>query len=302
MKWLKQNVSKAALAIGACLALFAGVFGAFGSDSAAWIFLGTAVAVLSGAASLSFRKAFKLLRQATAHQELSKVEQRATALSRKLTAVQMQVKHLPYVNTELIRRQEDLIHDDLPMPTVGANWAVSAPTLLFMVDEVLGNGRRRVLECGSGASTVWTAAAIRHRGEGHVFSLENDKHFAEQTRHHLRAHGLEQWATVIDAPLVEMDVPGVGRGLWYDLEGLGDTQEIDLLFVDGPPGSTGPLARYPALPQLRPRLANGATVVLDDTHRTEERKIVKMWSHQGAFATHVSVAKVVGQSTVLLVA
>ena len=50
-----------------------------------------------------------------------------------------------------------------------------------------------------------------------------------------------------------------------------------VLFVDDPPGPTGPQARYPAIPVLSDRLADGAIVVLDDASRADEATIVERW-------------------------
>ena len=47
---------------------------------------------------------------------------------------------------------------------------------------------------------------------------------------------------------------------WYDRESLADVHDIDLLVVGGPPETTGPDARYPALCLLEDRLAEAAAV------------------------------------------
>ncbi len=49
--------------------------------------------------------------------------------------------------------------------------------------------------------------------------------------------------------------------------------KIDLLVIDGPPSSTNPDARFPALEHLVPLLSPKATVILDDVYRDEERKL-----------------------------
>ncbi|MFD6418170.1 class I SAM-dependent methyltransferase [Streptomyces sp. NPDC060194] len=233
-------------------------------------------------------------------QILRALKEQNRSLSNAITGIRKQLEHQPYVIAELMRRHEQLIEGDMPMPVLGANWAAVAPTILFVVDEILGRpGRRTMLECGSGASTLWTAAALRKRGEGHVTSVEHDKEYAEVTRQRLADHGLESWATVVDAPLIDIDVPGLGTQPWYDLSGLGEVGEVDLLFVDGPPRPTAPLARYPAVPQLLPRLAHGALVVLDDTNRKAERDITKMWAAEGAFDRRITFVKDVARSTVL---
>ena len=43
-------------------------------------------------------------------------------------------------------------------------------------------------------------------------------------------------------PLVEQAI-GEETYRWYDLTGMDDLEWIDLVFVDGPPGTTGPLAQ-----------------------------------------------------------
>ena len=52
---------------------------------------------------------------------------------------------------------------------------------------------------------------------------------------------------------------------------------IDMLLVDGPPGMTGPLARYPALPVFYEYLNNDAVIFLDDGVREDENKIMQRW-------------------------
>jgi predicted O-methyltransferase YrrM len=233
---------------------------------------------------------------------LRSLERSMKGLADNVVATRKQIDHLPYLIVELARRQAELFTGDQPMPTLGANWAATPPTILFIVDEIFGPAERRViLECGSGASTLWTAAALRRRGEGHVTTLEHDTAFAEETRRNLRAHGLHQWATVLDAPLTHVTVEGVGRQPWYDLSGLGDVSDVDLLFVDGPPRLTARLARYPAVPLLLSRLSPGALVVLDDANRQAERTIAEMWSKPDAFQPALHVLKQVGRSIVLQV-
>jgi hypothetical protein len=64
---------------------------------------------------------------------------------------------------------------------------------------------------------------------------------------------------------------------WYALTGLPAPLEIDMLVIDGPPETTGPLARYPAGPALFPKLAQGAVVFLDDAMRDTETEILQRW-------------------------
>lgn len=186
------------------------------------------------------------------------------------------------------------------MPALGG-WAASAPSILYLVETVLSDQRTPfVVECGSGTSTVWIGTALRHRGSGRVLALEHDLHYAEQSRRDLARHGLSDVATVLDAPIVEHELPG-GRAPWYDISGLAGAEQITLLFVDGPPADTASHARQPALEVLGDRLADGALVVLDDTDRAEEREILEAWVAGSVGGRAVEVVGSVGRSTVLRV-
>lgn len=59
---------------------------------------------------------------------------------------------------------------------------------------------------------------------------------------------------------------------------LRNTQQTILVLVDGPPGDTGPLARFPALPHLLKQFSDHKIhLVLDDYDRAEEKAIAKKW-------------------------
>lgn len=215
----------------------------------------------------------------------------------RLDQIETQLQQAPGLTLELVRMAERLGvgAEALPLP---GGWAVTGQTLLALVNEVLETGRENVVECGCGTSTVWTALALRHRGSGHVFALEHDPKFAEITRAQLRAQGLEDWATVIDAPLADTTIDGESVA-WYDLAALDRLPErIDLLFVDGPPGDTGRLARRPAYALLQSRLFDHSVVVLDDTNRPAEQEIAKDWLRRTASHGHLIERVKVGRSTI----
>lgn len=156
-------------------------------------------------------------------------------------------------------------------------WAASPDFLQALGNSVRERRPQTVLECSSGVSTVLLAAAMRNQGAGKVFSLEHDPLYAGKTRALLSHFGLEAWAEVVDAPLVQLDLEG-WSGRWYDTARLDSSIKADILVVDGPPETTSPLARYPALPALEDRLSAGAWVFMDDAHRPAEVLIVERWT------------------------
>lgn len=158
-------------------------------------------------------------------------------------------------------------------PTRG--WAGSPDFLREVARHALDSKPVNVIECSSGVSTLILALCLRKNGVGHIFSLEHAPEYAEATRKLLVRHGVSEWATVIDAPLIETTTD-LGTQPWYDLSGL-KVDKADLIVVDGPPMDTAPLARYPAGPKLLPKLHPEGKLFLDDSMRPEERKITARW-------------------------
>ena len=62
---------------------------------------------------------------------------------------------------------------------------------------------------------------------------------------------------------------------WYDVDAIKDLKKIDVLIIDGPPGSKNPEARYPALKQFKDKLSASAIVIIDDVNREGERKLAE---------------------------
>lgn len=178
---------------------------------------------------------------------------------------------------------------DKPLPPM-RGWAGSPDFLLNVARQALTRQPKVVVECSSGVSTLVLARCLQLNRGGHVFSLEHEPLYAAKTRALLREHGVDSWATVLDAPLSERNTPTP----WYSEESWPDALvNVDLLVVDGPPESTAPMARYPALPRLLPRMSTAFVVIVDDADRPDETEMVSQWVHQipGLVATRVSAEK-----------
>ncbi|GAB4277987.1 MAG: hypothetical protein Kow0056_09830 [Coriobacteriia bacterium] len=165
-----------------------------------------------------------------------------------------------------------------PLPPM-RHWAASPDFASLLIRLVFQHRPRLVLEAGSGVSTVLLGYALRRLGAGRVISLEHSQAFMSLTEELIDLHQLGDVAEVRHAPLETVALSG-GSWLWYSVREIDDIDEIDMVVVDGPPGDTQPLARYPALPILQSRLSNRALVVLDDMVRSDEQEIVKRWESE----------------------
>lgn len=162
----------------------------------------------------------------------------------------------------------------LPMPLSGG-WAIDAQSLAYLISYVQQTRPRRILELGSGTSTSWLGYIAKSFG-GQVITLDHLPHYLEQTRISIAYHGLGDWVESRYAPLEEIHCDGQIYS-WYSRDAIAGLSGIDMLLVDGPPAATGPLARYPALPELVGSLSPDATVILDDFQRKDESAIVDSW-------------------------
>jgi len=184
--------------------------------------------------------------------------------------------HEPVTEVQALLQLVPKVPDAPPLPAVGG-WALSAGSLLGLWRVVEQDRPATVVECGSGSSTLWLAYATRAAGGAQIVALEHRMLFLNRTRALLAEHGMADAAEIRYAPLTEVRV-GEETVRWYDPACVADLTGIDLLLVDGPPKSTGPLARLPAVPLLWDRLSPGAAIVVDDAHRPDERAALERWT------------------------
>lgn len=186
----------------------------------------------------------------------------------------------------LMALQTELKFEHALPPT--RSWAASPDFLRNVMLHARGQRPSTVVECSSGVSTLVLAQCMKLNGCGHVYCLEHDPVYAEKTRNLLKLHGLDAYASILDAPLQDLRLEG-WQGKWYTHEVLPQDMRIDLVVIDGPPWFSSPLARYPAIPVLKPRMAIGAAVFLDDADREEERQSVARWRQANPDLIELSV-------------
>jgi len=204
----------------------------------------------------------KLLR--ALHQRVSKSNQQTQESIKELKE---QVWH-SYRQSEALQQLFALLKFSAPIPPT-RSWAASPDLLLTIADLVRTRKPRLVVELGSGVSTLIVAKA----GARKVISIDNSAEFAMKTREMLKAHKI-RGVEVRVAPL-KAHASGVD---WYDTAKLKDLKKIDMLIIDGPPGSKNPDARKPALKELLAKLSPNVVVVIDDVNRIGERQLAEAFA------------------------
>lgn len=162
----------------------------------------------------------------------------------------------------------------MPLPSTG-NFAIDSQALAHLITLVNERRPMKILELGSGTSTIWLGYLCKSYG-GKIISLDHLSEYLEHTKVAIDRHELNEAVEVRLAPLEEIECHGEVYN-WYSKSSLIDLVDIDLVVIDGPPAATGKMARYPALPEIVAQLSSNATVVLDDAHREEESSIIDEW-------------------------
>ena len=151
-------------------------------------------------------------------------------------------------------------------------WAAWSDYLQIAMREAL-TAPGPILECGSGLSTLLLGCCAQAAHVG-LWSLEEQPAWAARIAH--LAQQLQLPAiTLCPAPL--RDYPEGFR--WYapPWERLPQAP-FQLIACDGPAARHDPHSRYGLLPVMRPHLAPGAIILLDDGERDGEQAIAARWA------------------------
>lgn len=234
--------------------------------------MNTFIAILLVGALIGLAYCIRLLR--SLHEKVSKRSERTTreiaAATKELKAANWQ----SYRQSEAFAQLLSLLKFDAPVPPT-RSWAASPDLLLTLAQLVRTHKPKLVVELGSGVSTLIVAKA----GARKVVSIDNSEEFAEKTREIIREHKVRG----VEVRVAELKTHASGSD-WYDLSKLTDLKRIDLLIIDGPPGSKNPEARKPALAEFISKLSPKAVIVIDDVNRDGERELAEGFAK--ALPTH----------------
>jgi predicted O-methyltransferase YrrM len=208
------------------------------------------------------------------HRKVSKKSEQISREIQKAASDYKKISMMAYRQTEAFIQLSNLLQFKAAIPPT-RSWAASPDLLLLIAETVKKNKPSLVVELGSGVSTLVTAKS----GARKVISIDNSEEFGGKTRELLKDHKV-RGVEIRIAPLR----PYANGSDWYDTSSIKDLRKIDLLIIDGPPGSKNPEARYPALKEFKDKLSPRAIIIVDDVNRDGERKLAEDFAK--AFPNH----------------
>lgn len=160
--------------------------------------------------------------------------------------------------------------------------------LAHIINDIVINERRHIIEFGSGISTVMIGRLIkRNKLASTLVSIEHDQAWVEVLSSLLAREDLHHCVKVAWVPLATSDLV-LDANTWYDTEILQrslSSAVFDMVIVDGPPAweAGKGKARYPALPFIYDKLSERCSVYLDDADRAGEREVLALWHQRFPF-------------------
>ena len=206
----------------------------------------------------------------------------------KLSQNLIKLQNLIYTQLESLTWLQRCLLPKTQLPPL-RGWASSPDVLLQLHTYIMEAKPEVVVEFGSGASSLVIADALNQNGTGKLFSIEHSDVYGAQTLSQLQQNHLQDWVELRIGELETWDGTHLNDkdvekpSVWYPKFLIQDIENIDLIWVDGPPGRTCLYSRYPALPALSTQLSKNVEVWMDDTVRQEERDICESWAEDYGF-------------------
>lgn len=157
--------------------------------------------------------------------------------------------------------------------------SISLTNLKIILNDIVINKRKYIVELGSGLSTIYIASLIKKNKMDAVFvTIDEDKSWASFIEGQLRTEGLSEICKVVHAPIE------INNGIkWYNLDTVENVKKyigkIDCLVIDAPAAyrKGNEKIRGGAVPNFKEIFSDNFAVFLDDSHRKGEQSILKEW-------------------------
>ncbi len=183
-----------------------------------------------------------------------------------------------------IALQNSIIHNMPPIHFY--NWTIKADFALLLSEKLKENRYDLIVEFGSGMSTILLGTLLKNKKyKTKLISFEHNKMYYDETLKKIRIYKLSKYIDLVYTPLTEY-VYEKNKFLYYNCNrklneikhNFSNNIKSIMVIVDGPPGSTGNIARFPALTHILNIFSDKSIdIFLDDYKREQEKLVVEEW-------------------------
>lgn len=154
--------------------------------------------------------------------------------------------------------------------------------MAYILNEIIINQRKEILEFGSGLSTIIIARLIKKNElSTKLISIEHNKKWAKILQDYLANENLLPFVKIVISDLKETKTP-LGLVNWYDYDKISSEiteRKFDCMIIDGPPANEESIqySRFPSLLKFQANLADDFCMMLDDSNRKGEQELIKYY-------------------------
>lgn len=166
-------------------------------------------------------------------------------------------------------------------------FSLNPTTIVHIMNDILLNERKQVVEFGSGISTIVIARFIKMNNlDTKILSIDNNSSWSNLIYKELLKYDCLGNVKLVVSVLKnhnQIDLDKYSNRIWYDYELTKKEifnldNNIDCVIIDGPSTGTSKFARYPTFSVLYQKLSNSYIIFLDDTRRKAEKEILIEWN------------------------
>lgn len=194
----------------------------------------------------------------------------------KAIAARRRLKGPDALSNALRPEQDDKLEPPLSLSL--GDWELDGASLNYLLAWIRRERFSRVLEFGSGVSTVAMARELTST-HGVILSVDQDPHYARRTAQWLAEHGLSAGAEVVTSFITEASAGGYTTKCYDFNEPL--QRQIksfapELIVIDGPSQASG-ASRLAVIPLVAPLLERVVPFAMHDAYRDAEMEIARHW-------------------------
>lgn len=169
-------------------------------------------------------------------------------------------------------------------------WSISPQGMMVIVNHILVNDIKTIVEFGTGISTVFlNNLSIKNNLNLKIISIDHDAKWQSIIKEKYKANGVEY----ICCPLIsKMNFKG-NEFLWYDINALQkiDKQKIDFVVIDAPIGSLSNYERAGAFEFFKQEFTRpNFSCYLDDTNQPPLKEIMLHYFPTAKLYNNFSIA------------
>lgn len=169
-------------------------------------------------------------------------------------------------------------------------WSISPSAMMVIVNHILINDVKTIVEFGSGISTIFLNNLSKKNKLGlKIISVDHDENWQKIIKEKYEVDEV----TFVHCPLsTKMTYEG-NEYQWYDVTKLNGIQKesIDFIIIDGPIGSVSPYERAGAFEFFKSELSRPSfSCFLDDTNQGRLRDVMASYLPEARFYAEFGIA------------